>query len=275
VPEGDTIFRLARALDRALSGRIVTAFESVYPALTRINDDTPLVGRTITGARSAGKHLLLEFSGSLVLRTHLRMNGRWHLYRPGEPWHGPRSAMRIMIGTADWVAVAFDVPVAQFVSVRALARHPAVAGLGPDLLGADFDEAAAHANLRRSAGADIADALLNQRVMAGIGNVFKSEVLFVAGIDPFREAGSLSDEELKKLIATARTLLTANVREGPGERLTLRRPFRRTTRFANPASRLWVYGRTGRPCRQCGSPIRSRKQGLDARLTFWCPRCQH
>ncbi len=274
MPEGDTIFRLARALNRALAGRTVTAFESAYPGIARVNTDTPIVGRTIAGARSAGKHLLIAFSGGLVLRTHLRMNGRWHLYRPREPWRAPRAAACIVIATSDWIAVAFDVPVAEFVSARALARHPAVAGLGPDLLSADFDEAAALSNLRRRGNADIADAILDQRVLAGIGNVFKSEVLFVAGIDPFRKLAAMSDDELGKVVATAKALLSANVREARGAPGRVRLRSRRTTRFADPSARLWVYGRTGRPCRQCGTPIRSRKQGLDARLTFWCPACQ-
>ncbi len=274
MPEGDTIFRLARAIDRALAGRTVTAFESVYPGLVRVNIDTPVVGRTIVGARSTGKHLLIEFSGSLVLRTHLRMNGRWHLYRPGETWRGPHSAARIVIATSDWIAVAFDVPVAEFVTARALARHAAISSLGPDLLSSEFDENTALSNLRRCGDANIADAILDQRVIAGVGNVFKSEVLFVSGVDPFRRIATLSDQELREVVAAARALLNANVREARGARRPVGLGFRRTTRFADPAARLWVYGRSGRPCRRCATPIRSRKQGLDARITFWCPRCQ-
>jgi endonuclease-8 len=274
MPEGDTVYRLARALDRALAGQTVTSFESVYPALTRINEDMPVVGRTVTGVRSAGKHLLMEFSSGLVLRTHLRMNGRWRLYRQGESRHGLRGAVRIVIGTCEWVAVAFDVQVAEFASAPSLTRRGPVASLGPDLLDASFDESEAAVRLRRQAEADIAEVVLDQRVMAGIGNVFKSEVLFVARVDPFRKVSALADAEVRAVIAAARRLLAMNARQGTAELLPPRVAFRRTTPYADPAARLWVYGRAGRRCRRCGTPIRSCKQGLGARLTFWCPTCQ-
>jgi endonuclease-8 len=274
VPEGDTIFRLARALDRALAGQTVTSFESVYPALTRVVEDTSVVGQTITRVRSAGKHLLMEFSSGLVLRTHLRMNGRWRLYQKGERLRAPRAAVRVAIGTRDWVAAALDVQVAEFASARSPARHGRVAALGPDLLDPTFDAREATTRLRRHKGASIAEAILDQRVMAGVGNVFKSEVLFVARIDPFRRVSALSDAEVQAVITAARRLLAMNAQEGPAEIRPPGGAFRRTTPFVNPAARLWVYGRTGRPCRRCGAPIRSRKQGLDVRFTFWCPSCQ-
>src|SRR5687768_9942251 len=131
MPEGDSIFRAARTLHRALAGKVVTRFESVLPALTRIDEDAPLAGRTVEEVSAAGKHLLMRFSGDLVLRTHMRMNGSWHIYRPGERWQRPAADMRIVVGTDDFVAVAFTVPVAEFLSARALARQPDLRRLGP------------------------------------------------------------------------------------------------------------------------------------------------
>ncbi len=272
MPEGDTIFRTARTLERALAGRTVTRFESPLPALTRVDADAPLAGRTVRAVRSIGKHLLIEFSGDLVLRTHMRMNGQWHVYRPGERWRRPRLSMRIVIATDEYVAVGFDVPVAEFLRAHDVARHRQLARLGPDLLSETFDEASAVERLQKAATQPVGDALLDQRVMAGIGNVFKCEILFLCGVDPFRAVASLSAEDARRLVRTARGLLRANVGE---PRMAGPRPaYRRTTRLANPEARLWVYGRGGRPCRRCGTPIASRKQGESARLTYWCPVCQ-
>ena len=273
MPEGDTIFRAARTLHRALSGKPVTAFESVFPALTRVHEDAPLTSRTIDCVAAAGKHLLMHFSGGLVLRTHMRMNGSWHIYRPGERWQRSRSDMRIVISTADFEAVGFNIPVAEFFKERELKRHEELRQLGPDLLTDDFDGGEA---LRRMRGRDdtaVADALLNQRVMAGIGNVYKSEILFMCRIDPFARVETIGDAQLEALIATARRLLRANVTEGLAA-MTTYTGFRRTTRSDDPKERLWVYGRARLPCRRCGTAIAVRKQGKDARLTYWCPKCQ-
>jgi endonuclease-8 len=272
MPEGDTIFRTARALDRALTGRKVTTFESVFPHLTRVDEDGPLAGRTVVSVRSIGKHLLVELSGNLVLRTHMRMNGEWHIYRHGERWRRPNSAMRIVIATGEYLAVGFNIQVAEFLAAEEVPLHAELARLGPDLLGDTFDEADAVARLRRAADPTIGDALIDQRVMAGVGNVFKSEVLFLCRVDPFREVSSVSEEEAVRIVRKARELLRANVHDGT--RPVLTRTYRRTTRSMNPAERLWVYGRAGKPCRTCGTTIAFRKQGESARVTYWCPRCQ-
>src|SRR5215208_603798 len=174
MPEGDTIFRAARALHRALAGQTVTAFDSQLPALNRIHEDAPVTGRTIERVIAAGKHLLMHFSGDLLLRTHMRMNGSWHIYRPGERWQRPRTAMRIVVATDDFVAVGFDIPVAEMLSGRELLRHRELRRLGPDLLDDNFDAAEAARRIRERGPAEIADVLLNQRVLAGIGNVYKS-----------------------------------------------------------------------------------------------------
>ena len=273
MPEGDTIFRAARTLQRALAGKPVTAFESVFPKLTRVHEDTPVTGRLVDSVSAAGKHVLMTFSGGLVLRTHMRMNGSWHIYRPGEAWQRGRRDMRIVIATADFVAVAFNITVAEWLEQRTLGRHEELRRLGPDLLSEDFDPVEATARLKARPDVEAADVLLNQRVMAGIGNVYKSEVLFACGVNPFTPVRGLTDEQVGCLIATARRFLRANVTEGLAA-MTTYTGFRRTTRRDAPGERLWVYGRAGEPCRKCATPLKLAPQGRDARLTYWCPSCQ-
>jgi endonuclease VIII len=272
VPEGDTIFLAAQAMHRFLAGHAVTRFESVYPSLTRVAEDRPVVGRTIESVAARGKHLLVTFSGDLTLRTHQQMNGSWHLYRPDVRWRLPAADMRVLIGTADVVAVAFRIQIAEFLSSRELARHPQLSALGPDLLHPDFDAREVIRRMRAHDAFVIADVLLNQRVLAGIGNEFKSEILFLAGIQPFTLVTELSDADLQRILDVSRAQLADNVIPGSKALTIVRR--RRTTRSMNPAARLWVYGRAGKACRRCGAPIQSRKTGIDARLTYWCPRCQ-
>ena len=273
MPEGDTIFRAARTLHRALAGKQVVRFESVFPHLTRVHDDSPLTGRTIDDIRAAGKHVLMRFSGDLILRTHMRMNGSWHIYRPGEKWQRPSRSMRIVVGTADFEAVGFDIPVAEMIKGKDLRRHDELRQLGPDLLAEDFDADEAARRIRARGTAEIADVLLNQRVLAGIGNVYKSEVLFSCGVSPFAVVSSLSDNAIDCLVATGRRFLRANVGDNLAA-MTTYTGFRRTTRRSDPKERLWVYGRAGDPCRKCGTPISIRAQGRDARLTYWCEKCQ-
>ena len=279
MPEGDTILRAAQTLHRVLAGQTVTRFDSVYPAVTRIAEDTPIVGRTIESVAARGKHLLMTFSGDLILRTHMRMNGSWHLYRTGARWLRPASDMRVLVATAEAVAVGFNVPIAELLSRRELERHAQIRHLGPDLLAGaaggyqyEIDLPEIIARMRARGREPIAEVLLNQRVLAGIGNVFKSEILFEAGVDPFRPVSSLSDADLERIARIARDQMAASVLD---RAKTLTPAIgRRTTRSLNPAARLWVYSRGGKPCRRCGTIIRSKKTGLDARLTYWCPQCQ-
>ena len=269
MPEGDTIFRAARTLHRALAGHVVTRFETAYAPLARVHDDTPITGRTVEAVEARGKHLLMRFSGDLVLRTHMRMHGSWHIYRPGERWQRPPREMRVLVGTAEFVAVGFNVPDAEFEAARDLGARDAIAHLGPDLLAPDFDAAEAVRRLRERAGVPIAEALLDQRAMAGIGNVFKSEVLFEGAVHPQTPVEAVSEERLAGLVDIARRQLAANVRE------TTRPSGRRTTGRMAIGEGLWVYGRGGKPCRRCGSPISFARQGVGARPTYWCPTCQH
>jgi len=203
--------------------------------------------------RSVGKHLLMQFFGDLVLRTHMKMNGSWHIYRPGERWKRPHRDMRIVISTDEYVAVAFTVPVAEFHTSRTLTRDDDLRRMGPDLLGATFDRDEALRRIRARPNEEIANVLLNQRVIAGIGNIWKSESLFCAGIDPFKRVADLDDTQLERVVDCAYKLLK---------------------RSAAGRSEFSVYSRGNDPCRRCGSPIRYRKQGTDARGTYWCAKCQ-
>lgn len=282
MPEGDHIFRTARTLHRALAGHEVVRFESVLPALTRVHDDTPITGQTIDGVSAAGKHVLMRFSGGLVLRTHMRMNGSWHIYRPGESWQRPRRDMRLVVATRAFEAVGFNVPVAEFLKPSDMARPDVhlrrgyggqdLRLMGPDLLGEEFDVDEAVRRFRQGPSLEIADALLNQRIAAGAGNVYKSEVLFLCGVDPFTPVHRVSDEKLRDILATARKHLTANVVDPKGGITTYRGYRRHAGRDAS--ERRYVYGRARKPCRACGTLIRVRAQGPHARLTYWCPACQ-
>jgi len=274
VPEGDSIFRTARTLHRALAGRTVTRFDSVFPKLTRIDDHAPLQGRVVERVTSRGKHLLIWFSGGLVLRTHMRMSGSWHVYRPGERWQRRGHEMRIVIETADILAVAFSVPVAEFIAADQVDRSQHLRRLGPDPLSDGFDAAEAIARVEARKDMEIADALLDQSALAGIGNVYKSEVLFAGHVNPFTRVRDLATGDIERLVTIATKFLRANVAEAAPGAIVTYTGLRRTTGRSDPGARLWVYGRGGKPCRRCGTPISRRKQGPDARSTYWCSRCQ-
>jgi endonuclease-8 len=252
LPEGDTIFRTARTLDRALAGRTVTRFDSVFSHLTRI----PITGRLVERVTARGKHVLIWLSAGLVLRTHLRMHGSWHIYRPGEQWMRPKRDMRLVLTTDAFEAVGFDVPDAELIDGASVDRAQPLTTLGPDLLAEMFDAQEAVARLQARGDMDIADALLDQGALAGIGNIFKSETLYACRVSPFAKVRDLSAQQLRLLVTRARKLLRASAAE-QGARL----PFQ-------------VYGRNRRPCRRCGTLISMRKQGPNVRSTYWCERCQ-
>jgi len=274
MPEGDTIFRAARTLDQALGGQAVTRFESVFPHLTRIDDTTPIRGRLVDRVEARGKHLLMWFSGDLVLRTHMRMHGSWHIYRPGERWFRPHHEMRILVETPPFHAVAFNVPVAEFIAAGALPRVEVLRDLGPDPLSSSFSAGEAIDRIAARGGMEIADALLDQSAIAGIGNVYKSEVLFAGRVNPFTRVEQLAREDVERLVGHAVRLMRANVGAASAGGIVTYAGLRRTTGRMDPGARLWVYQRVGKPCRRCGTPISRQKQGPHARSTYWCPRCQ-
>jgi endonuclease-8 len=274
MPEGDTIFRAARTLNRALAGKVVTKFETQLPQLARVDYDSPVAGRLIESVESTGKWMSIHFSGDLALLTHMLMSGSWHIYRPGEAWKAPRHQMRVVIHTEDFVTVAFRVQIAEFHTAAGLSRHPGLRRLGPDVLATEFDEAAAASRFKARPELEAGVALLSQSLVAGIGNVFKSEVCFASRVNPFRKVASLTDAELVLLMANARQFMANSVADGVGNGMVTRTGPRQTTNRSDPSERLWVYKRSGEPCRKCGTAVLSGKQGLDARVTFWCPACQ-
>jgi endonuclease-8 len=266
MPEGDTLARTAAGLRPHLVDRRVSAARARTPG-PRVER---IVGATIVTVEASGKNLLIRFDNGLVIRTHLRMNGSWHRYPPGARWRRPADRARLVLEVPGSVAVCFDAPVVELFEQRAEALHPALSRLGPDLLAPGFDVEHALGRLRDPARASmpVAEALLDQRAVAGIGNVYKSEVCFIERVDPFAPVASLDDRTLGRLVATARQLLRLNARPGGrAERVT-------TGGSRHADGPLWVYGRAGRPCRRCGTPIASRRHGDLPRLTFWCPVCQ-
>jgi endonuclease-8 len=278
MPEGDTIYRAARALQKAIGGKVVTGFETGLATLSRVNDDAPLVGRTVERVESRGKWCLIYFSGDLILMTHMLMSGSWHLYRTGEKWWMGRSKMRVVIRTADWEAVAFNVPIAEFHTARSLERSSQVPKLGPDILSAEFTVEDGVARVaaygHENPEAEIGVVLLNQRVLAGLGNVYKSEVAFAAGVNPFRAMRTLTPPEIEKMVEVAQRYMKANVADGSPAGIVTYSGNRRTTHAMNREERLWVYRRQGQECRRCGAAVMMRKQGVQARSTYWCPECQ-
>ena len=257
MPEGDTVWLTARRLHEALAGRVLTRSDVRVPRYATTN----LAGRTVTEVAARGKHLLIRVEGGVTVHTHLRMDGSWRV-RPARERVANSHRIRLVLANDTWQAVGYQLGI---VEVLPTAREASVVGhLGPDLLGPDWDEAEAARRLRAAPARAIGEALLDQRNLAGIGNLYKAEVLFLRGVDPWRPAGEVAD--LDALVTTAQRLMSANK-----ERFS-----QVTTGVRRPGEQTWVYGRAGRPCRRCGTQIRSAEQGGDAteRITFWCPRCQ-
>jgi endonuclease VIII len=278
MPEGDTIYRAARALQKALGGKVVTAFETGLAKLARVNDDASLVDRTVEKVEARGKWCLIFFSGDLILVTHMLMSGTWHIYRTGEKWWQPKNRMHVAITCGDYQAVAFNVPIAEFHTARSLERNSQVPRLGPDVLADEFSiEVGVQALCQRAAShptAEIAEVLLNQRVLAGLGNVYKSEVAFAASVNPFRQMSTITEREMMVMIDASHKYMKANVLDGSGDGIVTYTGNRRTTNSMDASDRLWVYRRQGKECRRCGASILMRKQGELARSTYWCPNCQ-
>jgi endonuclease-8 len=255
MPEGDTIFRTATVLRTAIAGKPLVGFETPRLRATPFPPET-----VVRSVEARGKHLLVGFGDGRILHTHMQMSGSWHVYRPGEPWQRAEHRVRVRIDVPDAVAVCFDAPVVELLREHDLPRHPRLSALGPDLCSPDADLAEALARLDRlPTGTEIAVALLDQRVASGVGNVYKSEVLFARRVDPFATLGDLDLATKRGLLDTASRMLRANLGGG-----------RRTTAPGG----LAVYSKAGRPCSHCGTPIRSARQGETARTTYWCPSCQ-
>ena len=268
MPEGDTLARIAVALRPYLAGRVVSAARARLPGpqVSRI------VGQKIDAVDAAGKNLLIKFDGGLELRTHLGLHGSWHRYRPGEAWRRPPSRAALVIEVPGAIAVCFDAPVVELFERRAEVVHPTISMLGPDLMDAAYDQAEASRRLRDPARANtaIGEAILDQRAVAGVGNVFKSEVLFMEKVDPFAPVSTLDEATIERILTTAREQLLANgSSDAPAGRSTT--VDHKTGKRLAP-SRLWVYDRAGRPCHRCGTIIQVESQGAELpRTTYFCP----
>ncbi|MFC6644944.1 Fpg/Nei family DNA glycosylase [Granulicella cerasi] len=278
MPEGDTLFRTARALEKALAGRVVTAFETGVATLASVNDDKPVAGRLVERVEARGKWNLIFFSGDLILTSHMLMSGSWHIYRTGEKWWKGRSHMRVAITCGEMQAVLFDAQIAEFHTERSLARSRQIPALGLDVLSDAYTPEGGVAALRdygrTHPEAEVGVTLLNQRVLAGLGNVYKSEVAFAAGVNPFRRMSTVTERELETMADVSQRYMKANVMDGSGDGIVTYSGNRRTTHSMNAGDRLWVYGRQGQECRRCGTAVERRLQGEQARPTYWCPQCQ-
>ena len=253
MPEGDTVWRTARRLDLALSGQALIATDFRVPDLAT----TDLAGRRIDQTVSRGKHLLTRI-GDLTLHTHLKMEGAWHVHRPGAPWKRPAHEARVVLTTSEWVSVGFALGIVELLTDEATA----VGHLGPDLLGPDWDPALAEANLRADPDRSIGEALLDQRNLAGLGNIYRNELCFLAGVHPAAPVGSVPD--LARLIVRAKAVLEANKE----------RAEQSTTGDLRPGRRTWVHGQ--RVCRRCGGTVERSELGPPGRTrtAYACPRCQ-
>jgi endonuclease-8 len=249
--EGDTILRLARRFEQTIVGETVAA--SAPNPRGRAAGIDRLDGRRFERVEARGKHLLLGF-GELSLHSHLGMSGGWHVYRQGDRWRRPRSSAWAVLSGGGWEAAQFGGPTLEVVATDRLRRDPRIARIGPDILAANFDDDAVAAAIRTDPTRTLGDVLLDQHLVAGIGNIFKSEACFAARANPWRTIADQSEEDLRRVLAAARELMLEAVESG-------RHPHN-------------VYRRRQGACPRCHGPISSRGQGDANRTTYWCPRCQ-
>jgi endonuclease-8 len=255
VPEGDTVWRATRRLDQSLAGQVLTRTDFRVPELATAD----LSGRTVDEVVPRGKHLLMRLGGGITINSHFQMDGSWHLYRPGESWRGgPDHQVRVVLETAPWVAVGYRLPVLNLVATDA--EDTVVGHLGPDLLSPSFDRSLAIANLAADPDRTISEALLDQRNLAGVGNLYKAETLFLRGVWPWTRVGQVAD--LDGTVRLAQKLVASN--KG--------RWTQTTTGSLRRGETSYVYGRRAQPCRRCGAAIQKADQ--EDRVTYWCPRCQ-
>jgi endonuclease VIII len=258
MPEGDTVWLTAQRLHTALAGQVLTRSDLRVPRFATAD----LTGRSVLDVTPRGKHLLTRIEGGLTLHSHLRMDGSWQVYGSGERWRGPSHQIRAILGNAGHTAVGYRLPVLEL--LRTADEAKAVGHLGPDLLGPDWDADTAVANLLADPARPLGEALLDQRNLAGIGNVYKSELCFLLGATPWLPVGALPTDRAAQLPSLAKKLLETN-RD---------RPIRSTT--GRRGQDLFVYGRAPRPCLRCHTPVRAADQGDGSRErpTYWCPNCQ-
>ena len=259
VPEGDTVWLAAQRLRDALAGQVLTTTDFRVPQLAT----TDLTGRAVLDVVPRGKHLLTRIEGGLTLHTHFRMDGTWHLYAPGDRWTGgPDWQVRVVLANPQWEAVGYRLPVVELLATDD--EDTVVGHLGPDVLGPDWDLDEALRRLRADRDAEVGLALLDQRNLSGLGNLYRTEMLFLSGLTPWVRVADVPD--LPALVERGRRLMLAN-RD---------RWEQSTTGSLRRGEDHWVFERSGRPCRRCGTRIASAEQGAapQQRLSYWCPRCQ-
>ena len=271
MPEGDSLFKVAAMLRCLVDGEVIE-LRSPLPGMADAVDQAS--GMRVAATEARGKNLLIWLApaeggdATHAIYTHLRMTGSWHLYREDSDWQKPLHRLRVglevcCVDGERWHAVCFSAPVVEWLSAFAVRQHRVLSTLGPDILSDVLDVPGIVARLRVDGRRALGDAIMDQRLVAGIGNVYKSELLFIERLDPFAPVADIDDETLARLITTARTWMQRNL--GPG---------RRRTRWDAGGRRTWVYDKSGEPCGHCGEPIRMTRQGDMGRSTYYCPRCQ-
>lgn len=259
MPEGDTIYRTATRLCAVLDGQpVLSATAGEVPW-----DPAPLVGCCVSAVEARGKHLLIHFGDGPILHSHMGMTGSWHIYRPEQTWHKPASRAALILHTGSVACACFYPKILELLTIAAFRNHQHLAKLGPDLLTEQFDEEVALKRFRSGNRLPIGEAIMNQTIVCGVGNIYKSEVLFLERLNPFQRTDQLLDREILQLMRVTRQLMRRN-----------RTGFPRRTRFGRDGQRLWVYGRSGHPCLECGGSIQMRRQGMLGRTTYWCADCQ-
>lgn len=263
MPEGHTIHRAARRIGSVLRGQEIERVEARGPGLVEARAAERLRGDVVRDVEARGKHLMIHTEGGYTIHSHLRMDGAWHLYRAGERWRKSRTRAWLALGAGEWDAVNFDGPILELVHTADLDKVRGLAELGPDLLIEPFDDAEYLRRMRRANEREIGDALLQQWIVAGIGNIYKSESLFMTLNDPWQLVREFSDEELVRIREKATTIMTEGITNS------------RAVTFHGPGRPgRWVYRRAGEACRRCATRILAREQGADRRVTYWCPKCQ-
>jgi endonuclease-8 len=259
MPEGDTLHRTAHTLSRVLVQQRLVRVRSSVAAIA----GAELAGHMITSVNARGKNLLIQFDDGRVLHTHLRMHGSWHVYRPGERFQRPEHQARVVLDLADACVVCFSAPTVRLLAAHAFENDPYLSGLGPDLIPDEFDEAAAVAGLIALADLQLGQAVMTQTALAGIGNIWKSETLFLCALNPFARVSSITLEQATEIVGTARRLLRASVHAQTAQ-----------ASVEGGRGRFWVYERSGQPCRKCGTTVRMQRQGEPLRSTYFCAQCQ-
>ncbi|HYI79519.1 MAG TPA: DNA-formamidopyrimidine glycosylase family protein [Thermoleophilaceae bacterium] len=289
MPEGDTIHNAALRVGGALVGQEILEIETLHPRHRTDRWPERLRGRAVRSVDARGKHLFVRFEDDLTLHSHLRMGGKWGVYERGRRWTRGAHRAWLVIRTAAHDVVQFDGPVLELMTDSRTRFDQLLAGLGPDIVADEFDEDAYVARIREDDQTRaIGEALLDQRNVAGIGNIWKSEGCFMGRVDPWRRVADLSDDELRAIARAIRPEIRASARrggptvtyrpgaDGPGDsRAADRRPDRgRRPDDRDRRAGTWVYDRAGLPCRVCATSILARGQGDDNRTTYWCPTCQ-